>query len=171
MRGQVIVQAVRLLGDDLERVVAHELGPTEAEGAVGVAGLPLAGKEQHGFAVLVLETVNRLVRHLGDVQLPLPGGVRVELFADLVGAGLDLVRRSVAPHQVGHVQEVALLQHALLRESNLVEGVVGHPVPVDEIVDHVPVGAEGQHVGHYLHGKPIVGGEPIELRNLVEMLG
>ena len=136
-----------------------------------MAGLPLAGEEQHRLAVLVLKTVNRLVRDLRDVQFPLSGRVRVELLTDLVGAGLDLVRRCIAPHQVRHVQEVNLFEHALLRERHLVDGVVGHPVPIDEVVDHVPVGAERQHAGNDLHGEAVVGGQALELRNFIEMLG
>ena len=35
-------------------ILSGELGPSETEGAVGMAGLSLGGKEEHGFTVLML---------------------------------------------------------------------------------------------------------------------
>ncbi|MPN61295.1 hypothetical protein SDC9_209030 [bioreactor metagenome] len=42
-------------------------------------------------------------------------------------------------------------QHAALRKGELEDGIVRHLTPVDELVDHILVDAEGQDRRHHLH--------------------
>ena len=96
MVGEVTVQADRILGRDLQLLLANELRPAEAERAVGVAGLALAREEQNGFAIFVLKSFESLAFFTGDIELPLPGRMRIEIGADIGGSALDLLRRGVA---------------------------------------------------------------------------
>ena len=65
MVGEVTVQADRILGRDLQLLLADELRPAEAECAVGVAGLALAREEQNGFAIFVLKSFESLAFFTG----------------------------------------------------------------------------------------------------------
>ena len=91
---EIAVQEVCLGGGHAQLFVADELCPAEAEGAVAVAGLALAGKEQDRFAILVLQAVQPLARGARrDIQLHLPGRVWIQLRAQLRGKGLDFLTR------------------------------------------------------------------------------
>ena len=169
MVGEVTVQADRILGRDLKFLLANELRPAEAECAVGVAGLALAREEQNGFAIFVLESFEGLAFFTGNVELPLPGRMRIEIGADIGGSALDLLRRGVAHHEIGDPAKVAVAQHAPLREHQLVDRIVRHPVPIDQVLDHVAVGPERQHGADDLHGKQIVASHVPILGNRVEI--
>ena len=88
---QVVNQLLGLFGSEFQLVNTYELGPAKAIGAIGVAGLTLAGKEEDGFAILVLHPLKGLRTQTGDVELHLPGGVGIESVLNLAGCRLDLL--------------------------------------------------------------------------------
>src|SRR5690606_13645969 len=90
---QVVTQPARLPGGDSQVLVADELGPAEAEGAIAVADLAGAGKKQHRLPVLVLDAFDPLAVQLRDVVLQLTGGVRIEGVANLGHQRIQLGRR------------------------------------------------------------------------------
>ena len=171
MGREIVVQAARLVGGDLVGLLAHELGPAEAERAVGVTGLPLAREKQHGLAVLVLQPFHRPLFGLRNVQLPLACGVGVELVADLEDRGVDLLRRDLALQQVRHQIEVLVFQHPPLRKGDLIDRVSGNVVPVDQVVDQVPVRTEGQHAAHHPHREAFFARKLLQLGQVVEVFG
>ena len=169
MGGEITVHVDRILRRDFQLLIAHELRPAEAERAVGVAGLTLAREEQHCLAILVLKTFQSLAFFAGDVELPLPGRMRVELGADVGGSAIDFLRCGLADHEIGDAAEVAVFQHAPLREHKPVDRIVRHAVPIDQVLDHIAVGAERQHGADDLHGEQVVVAHVSILRNRVEV--
>ena len=170
MGGQIAVQALGVPGRDFQLLVADELGPAEAEGAIGVAGLALAGKEQDGFAVFVLQSLEDFGFVGGNVEFALPGRMGIEAGADFRGRAVDFLPWSIADQKVRNAPVVVLSQHPPLRENQLVERIVGHPVPVDQMFDHVAVGPERQHGADNAHVEQIVGGHIPELGHRVQIL-
>ena len=63
MLGEVGEQAAGLRGGEAQFLGSDELGPAEAEGAVGVTGLSPVGEEQDRLAVLVLDPGERDTAH------------------------------------------------------------------------------------------------------------
>ena len=169
MVGEITVQADRILGRDLQLLVAHELRPTEAECAVGVAGLTLAREEQSCLPIFVLKSFESFAFFLRNIKLALPGRMRIEARANIGSRTLDLLRRGIAGHEIGNPAEVAVSQHSPLREHQPVDRIVRHPVPIDQVLDHVAVGAERQHGADDLHGEQIVIGHVTELGNRVQI--
>ena len=167
---QVVVQHARLGRGDAQLLVADELRPAEAEGAVAVAGLALAGEEQHRLAVLVLHAVEPVAvlvaRH---VHLHLIGRVRVERVTDRIDRLLELTLGRLAADQLGDALVVLGREHAALREGELEDRIGGHVRPVDQLVDHVLIDAEGQHRRHHLHLEALRRRKLGELRDAVEV--
>ena len=129
----------------LEIRLVHELRPAEAVRAVRVAGLALLGEDQDGLRVLVLHPGQRLVVEIWDVERQLPGGMRVQPHPYLMCRGRDFRLGCAAGQERGDPGNVRGGQHVGLREDQAVERVVGGRAPVDEFVDDVGVGPEGQH--------------------------
>ena len=85
---------------NLQVLHADELRPAEAVRAVGVAGLPLAGEEQHRLAVLVLQARQRRRRRAaGRCARAGRPGCGLSLQADRVRHGADLLRRCASRAQ------------------------------------------------------------------------
>ena len=166
---QVALQGLDLPRGELHLRVPDELGPAEAEAAVGVAGLPLAGKEEHGLPVLVLHPLHGLPVQGGDVQLLLAGRMGVQAPADIPGQPLDLLPRHPALEGGSHALVVGRRQHARLGEGELEDRVEGDPIPADQLVQDVLVDPEGQHAGHRLDRPPQLPGEAPELGDPVEV--
>jgi hypothetical protein len=134
-----------------------------------VAGLPLAGKEQHRFAVLVLHPVQVLAFEGRDVVADLPGGVGVELQANTVGRLLDRVRRCPALHQSSDFCVVMGQQHVALGEGEDEQRVFRHMRPVDEVIDDEVVGLERKNLAHHLDVSLDGIGHPFHLRDVAEI--
>ena len=166
----VFLQLAGFLGGDFQIVITDELGPAEAEGAIAVTDLALAGKKQHSLVVLVLHAIDLLAVHFRHVVFHLPGGVRVQRFSYFGDGGLDdgLV---TAAHGIGHFVEVFRSQHAFLREGELVDGVIGDIVPVDQLIDDVFIDPKRQHIGYHVHGKAGLVVQAFERLDLVELAG
>ena len=164
----VLLELTGFLGGDFQIVVTNELGPAEAEGAVAVTHLPLAGEEQHSLVVLVLDAVDFFAVHFRHVVFHLPGGVRVQGVTDFGDGGFDF-RLVTAAHGLGHLVEMLRGQHAFLRKGKLVDGIIGHLVPVDQFVDDVLVDPERQHIGNDFHGKAGLVVKAFEWLDLVEL--
>jgi hypothetical protein len=84
----------------------------------------------------------------GHVVRHLPRGVGVELQAHALDLALERRLRAVvvAPSRTaGDPLVLVVLEHPALRERELEDRVVGHPVPVDQLVADVPVRPERQH--------------------------
>ena len=124
----------------------------EGDLQVRMARLALAGEEEHRLAVLVLEAVDRLGVEPGDVVRHLTGRVGIELKADAVHFGMDTVRLGVVPNEAGEHRVIFVAQHAGLRKGELVHGVLGDAVPVDQLFHDVGIGPEGQDERHDLDG-------------------
>ncbi len=148
---------------------AHELRPAEAVGAVRVAGLTLLREEEHRLAVLVLEARDRLLAGLGNVQLQLPGRVRIELEPDLVGRGRDLLLGGLVLEQAGDVVDVLGRQHVLLREDQPEHRILERAVPVDQLVHNVGVRPERQDRRHGPRPEPLLLGQRRSLEQLVQV--
>ena len=80
-----------------------------------------------------------------------------------------LVARRVARHEVGDTAKLVLAEHAGLRERQLVDGIVGYARPIDEFVDHIPVGPKRQNAANDAHREPVVAWQRRQLRNPVEV--
>ena len=166
---QVVHQLFGLPGGEFQLVHAHELGPAKTISAIGVAGLTLAGEEEDGFPILVLHSLKRFLTQARDVELHLSGGMGVESALDLAGCGRDLLGRRISPDQSHHSGEILAIQHATLRECQLVDGVFGNVLPADELFDHIAVDAERQHRRHGLDGKHLMGRQSLQFRNPVKI--
>ena len=167
--GEIAVQAFGVLGRDFQLLVADELGPAKTEGAIGVTGLPLAREEQHGLAVFVLQSLEDLVLLAGNVELPLAGRMGIEAAANLGRRQIDLMLRRPAQLKVGDPAEFRLAQHLPLRKNQLVDRVVGNPVPVDQVFDDIAVGAEREHRTDDAHGEQVVIRHIAELGDGIEV--
>ncbi len=146
MLAEVADERVGGLRREAQIGIPDELCPAEAVGAVRVTGLPLGREVQHGLLVLVLHALQRILLQPRHVEFLLAGGVRVEGVADrgdtrgapgLAGVG----------DQIARLLLVGPAEHARLREHQLEDRVVRHRRPVDELVEHVLVGPEGEHGG------------------------
>src|SRR5690554_6049226 len=166
---QVAVQFLGIGAGHFQVFVTDKLCPAEAEGAVAVAGLALGREEQHGLAVLVLHAVQYFAIQLRHVHFHLAGRVRIQLVADFLGGGLDVLFLCAFAVQPGHALVMFVFQHAFLREDKLVDGVVWYLVPVDQFVDHVFVNPEWQHAGYHFHLEQGFLGEILDRLNLVEL--
>ncbi len=153
-----------------ELVHAYKLRPAEAKGAVGVAGLPLTGEEEHGLPVFVLHAGELGALYLRYILGALPGRVGVELHPDFVGDELELGLARARPDGFGHLFVMGRLQHILLRESEDVDGVVLVAAPVDELLYDVVVGFEGQYVADHFNIEALFFGEvALYLRDITEI--
>ena len=170
MGGGVSGQAVGLAHGELFALHAHELRPAEAEGAISVARLPLAGEEEHGLAVLVLHPFQRHALKRGHVVFFLAGRVWVQRHADLVGHRPDLVRRQALVERVGHAVIVFGAEHIPLGEGEPEHAVVGGGVPIDEMVDDILVRFERQHVADDGCGAPDLLRHRLNLGQLLEVV-
>ena len=166
---QMAVQAACLLGIDFH-VLADELCPAEAERAVGVARLAAAREEENGLAVLVLDAFKGcVVRVPGDVEFPLAGRMGVEAVANRRDNRGDLFFGSTSTHEIRDPGEVALIEHPRLRERHLVDGVVRYARPVDQFIDHIAVGPEGEDAADDLDREPVIPRNARQLRNTLEL--
>ena len=167
---QVVVQFRGFGGRDAQLLVADELGPAEAEGAVAVAGLPLAREEQHRFTVLVLHAFEAtpigVARH---VHFHLVGRMGIEFVADLVGHTFDLGLVGAAAHHRRHALEVLRREHPALREGELEDRIGRDVAPVDQFVDDVLVDAERQHRRYDSHLEAHGRGQPCDLVDLFQV--
>ena len=125
MLAQIVHEAFGLLCREFEIVDADELRPAEAEGAIGVAGLAVAGEEQHRLFVLVLHALEALLVQHGHVVLELAGGVGVEGQTNPVRGLVDSLAGGAALDERGHLLEVRGLEHVPLRESQREYRIVG----------------------------------------------
>jgi hypothetical protein len=171
MPAKVAHHLADVVGGELQVRVTDELRPSEAVGAVGVTGLPLFGEDQRGFVIFVLHARHRLLVHLRDVELLLTCRVRVELRAYAVRFGLDLGVGRFGLQQIGQPGDVSSGKHVLLREDELVDGVVGRCRPIYEFIHDIGVRPEGQHRRHGADLQPLLVIEPRSLQELVEVLG
>ena len=121
---------------------------------------PCLGKTSTVSGYLCCTPGSGSASRLGDVQRQLAGRVRVQPHPDLVRGRRDLGVGRAARPAGPRAGDVRLGQHVRLREDQAVDRVVGGRVPVDELIDHVGVGPEGQHGGHRPDGQPFAGAEP-----------
>ena len=163
-------QLLGLLAGELQVGIADELRPTKTVATIGVAGLALRREKQHGLLILVLHTGNHFAVELGHVQLHLPGRVRVEFAANLIGGELDLRLGCIAHHEVAHALVIRLLQHAALRKGELKNRVVRDVAGIDQVLDHVIIHAERQHGRYRLHVEDLLLVEFQLLRDLRKIL-
>ena len=169
MAAQVGDQLVHLTRGELQLVHADELRPTETEAAVCVAGLPLTRKEEDRFAVLVLHPRQGLAFEQRHVVFELPCRMRVEAKADATCGSLYRRRIGTALQQAGNFVEVLGAQHVALREGESEHRIVGYAIPVDELLYHVVVGLERQHVTDDLDLESEALGKSVDLRNAAEV--
>lgn len=166
---QVGHEALRVRGLEMQLRQVDELRPAEAVGAVGMAGLSLAGEEEDGLLVLVLQAGQLAAVEIGHVVLPLAAGMRVHLEAYAVCRLVDLLLRGAMPQQAVDFGVVARLKHRALREGQLKDRVVGQAAPVDQAAEDVLVGAEWEDAGDDLNGflqlgpKALPGRQPCEV--------
>jgi len=71
--------------------------------------------------------------------------VRVQAAADGIRRGSDLGGWRAGPDQGCDRGVILRLQHALLREGQLIDRIVRNARPVDQFLDYVRIDAEGQH--------------------------
>ena len=119
-----------------------------------MTGLSLGGKEQNGLLILVLDTRQRAAvqrRHIVG-QLPLRMGI--EPVADPGDQLAEGMRRSLLVQRRFDGFVLRRAKHALLRENQLKNGVVRQTIPVDQLTQHVAIGAEGQNPGHHPNRLP-----------------
>src|SRR5690554_1514944 len=166
---QVAVQFLGIGAGHFQVFVTDKLRPAEAEGAVAVAGLALGREKQHGLAVLVLYSVQHFAIQLRHVHFHLAGRVRVQLVADFLGGGLDVLLVGTLAVQLRHLFVMFVLEHTLLREYELIDGIVRYLVPVDQFVDHIFVDPEWQHAGHHFHFEQGLFGEILDRLNFIEL--
>jgi hypothetical protein len=166
---QVAHERARLVVGEAELVDADELGPAEAVGAVGVAGLSLAREEKHRLPVLVLHAAQLVPAPGGDVELHLARRVGVHAHLDLSRGGLDRLAGGVAVHELHHALEVLRIEHPGLREGELVDGVLGHVLPADQLLHHVAVHAEREDRRDRLHLGELCRAEPPQLGDAVDV--
>ena len=166
---QVAVQLLGISAGHFQVFVTHKLRPAEAEGAVAVAGLALGREEQHGFAVLVLHAVQHLAVQFRHVHFHLARRVRVQFVPDFLGHGLNFLLVGTLAMQCRHSFVMFVLEHTLLREYELIDGVVRYLVPVDQFVDHIFVDPEWQHAGHHFHFEQGLFGEILDRLNFIEL--
>src|SRR5690554_1441779 len=166
---QVAVQLLGIGAGHFQVFVTDKLGPAEAEGAVAVAGLALRREEQHGFAVFVLHAVQHFAVQFRHVHFHLAGRVRVQFVPDDLGGRLDIFLVGAVAMQLRHLFVMFVLEHTLLREHELIDGVVGNLVPVDQFVDHIFVDPERQHAGDHFHFEQGLFGEILDRLNFIEL--
>ena len=142
---EVVDDPAQVRGGHLEPGLIHELGPPEAVRAVRVAGLALLGEDQDRLRVFVLHSGQRFIVEVGDVQRQLPGGVRVQPHPHIMRGRRDLLVGRATGQQPRDPGDVPGGQHVRLREHEAVDRVVGGHGPVDQFVDDVSVGPEGQY--------------------------
>lgn len=125
--------------------VSDELCPSEAVGAVRVAGLALGGEVQHRLGVLVLDPLEIRTAAVGDVQLALTAWVRVHRRPDRNDGARPLGGGARVAHRA---QSTLMLwaEHPRLGEHQLEDRVGREVGPVDQFAQHVLVGAEGEHL-------------------------
>ena len=82
----------------------------------------------------------------------------------------NLNSRSVSAVKIRHASKVDLGQHPPLGKGELEDRIVGHLLPVDQILDDVLVDPERQHRGDDLHLEPPLGGQLAKLGDLVELV-
>ena len=169
VRAKVRDERFRFAVREFQLVDADELRPTEAIGAVGVAGLALAREEENCLAVLVLKSRERASVEGRDVELHLAGRMRVQPLLDLSRRRAHPCLVGADPDEVNHPRHVLPGEHPGLRERQLVDRVFGDVVPPDEILDDVVVDPERQHGGNGLHRDEVVRVEPPELRDGVDV--
>src|SRR5690554_2484775 len=166
---QVAVQLLGIGAGHFQVFVTNKLGPAEAEGAVAVAGLALGREKQHGLTVLVLYAVEYFAIQLRHVRFHLAGGVWVQFVTDDFGGSLDVFFVGTLAMQLRHLLVMFVLEHALLGEDELIDGVVRYLVPVDQFVNHVFVNPERQHAGYHFHFEQGVFREILDRLNFVEL--
>ena len=163
-------QALALAHCELLAFQPDKLRPAETEGAVGVAGLPLGGEEQHCLAVFVLHAFQRLTRQLGHVVLHLAGRVRIQSHPNLIRDQFQLARVFAAVDRRRHAVEIRRRQHPALRECQPEHPVCERIAPIDQMVHHVAVGLEGQHAADDVNVVDDLIGQRGDLRQLLEVM-
>ena len=155
----------------LQSGITHELRPAKAVATVGVAGLSLRRKEEHGLAVLVLHALQSLAVEKRDVPVELPGGVRIQFAAKSIGDGPDLGGAAIAIHQTGDGPESVPWEHVSMGKRQTVDRIVGNVGPVDQFVHHVVVDLEGQHLRDHADVPPDLRGKALHRLEVGELRG
>ena len=167
---QVSHQQLLFLHSDLPLIDADKLRPAEAERAIGVAGLSLLGEKQDGLAVFVLDSAQFLSVQLRQIMLHLPGGMGIELGADVVGYLFDK-RFVLALFQRGsHFPEMCFPKHPALREGQHEHRIIGHIVPVDQLFHHIAVGLEGKYMAYHFNLKTLGFAQALDLGELAKIM-
>ena len=65
--------------------------------------------------------------------------------------------------------EVLVGKHAFLREHQLVDRIVRDPVPVDQFLENISVGAKRQHLADNTYRKQVFASHAAMFRNPVEV--
>ena len=120
--------------------------------------------------VFVLHAVQAFAVQFWHVVVGLPGRMRIELHADAVGDFPDLRFVRAAREQRGYLVVMLRAQHVALREGERVDGVAGHLVPVDQLLDHIVVHLERQHIADDLDIPLLLFGQPGDLRDVAEVV-
>jgi hypothetical protein len=167
---QIADEAVDVVGGELQVGLPDELRPPKAVGAVGMTGLSLLGEEEHRLGIFVLHTGHRLLADARNVEFQLARRVRVEPHPDLVRRRLDFGVSCAGVQKARQPGDIRLGQHVRLREDQTIDGVLGNGRPVDELIHHVGVGAEGQHRRHRPDPEPLLIPHAASLQQVVEML-
>ncbi len=170
MRGKISMQVGRLGRGKLQLLIAHKLSPAKAESAVGMTRLSAAGEEQHRLAILVLHTGQHLPVQLRHVELDLTSRMRIESLSNLAGEGLDGFLGCIPGNQRRHTIEIRRVKHATLGKGQLKNGVVGHAVPVDQLLDHVAINPKGKNACDDPHLEALLRIQLAQLGNSVELV-
>ena len=147
-----------------------KLGPTETVGAKGMAGLPLARKDEHRLGIFVLHAVQGATVELWHVEGGLLGRMGIHPFPD-TGDGLPPAfgGRVFSP-QGAQRHSLPRRQHAGLGEGQLKNRIVGNGVPVDQLVHHVVVGTKRKYPGNQIEVLTMSGRQGHELGDAIQVV-
>ena len=153
---QILDEGGGVLRDEPRNVTADKLRPPEAVRAIRVAGLPGSGEEEHRLRILVLQPRKHIAMQPGRVQFDLSAGMRVEFATDRRDDPRYLSPVGVSGEQLTHLLKLLSRQHFSLWEIQLEDRVVGDGVPVDQLLAHIAVRPEREHVPDDAHGVNLV---------------
>ena len=158
MLAEIAGELIDVLVGKLHVVEANELGPSEAEGAVGVTGLTVGWEEERGLVVLVLNAGNGLAVDGRHVVGHLPGRVGIQFELDLSDRGIEV---SLDPgiHERFDAIKLRDREHVSMGECQSEDGVVRDRIPVNQLFHDVFVRPEWQHGRHHFKTLPEVGVE------------
>ncbi|MDD3884597.1 MAG: hypothetical protein PHW66_06645 [Gallionella sp.] len=125
---------------------SDELRPAEAERAIGMASLSLAGKEQYCLPIFVLHAVQRFTFENRHIVVSLPRGMGIELHTNPVCSRLDHRLLRAVLQKLRHFIVMFPAKHFLLRKGECKDRIVGGLVPIDELLDDVIICLEWKDV-------------------------